>query len=144
MAILGFSVVQACRFTENDVLCEWIAGAKDAHLHTWFQRRGQKPMIHPRDDLFEGRRGQKGRICTRRRACSSGGTHFASLRSALLPSPASSLPRELVSGRHLPLPEAVGRPRPPCCPSVRLLRLHWKMAMKKGGRDFRPPFVCIN
>ena len=42
-----------------------------------------------------------------------GGTHSAALRSALLPFPASSLPRELVSGRHLPLPEAVGRPRPP-------------------------------
>ena len=34
-----------------------------------------------------------------------GGTHSAVLRSALLPFPASSLPRELVSGRHLPLPE---------------------------------------
>ena len=42
-----------------------------------------------------------------------GGTHSAALRSALLPFPASSLPRELVSGRHLPLPEAVGWPRPP-------------------------------
>ena len=50
-----------------------------------------------------------------------GGTHSASLRSALLPSPASSQPRELVSGRHLPLPEAVGRPRPPrlaACPAA--------------------------
>lgn len=47
MAVLGFSVVQACRFTENDVLCEWMAGAKDAHLHTWFQRRGQKPTFAP-------------------------------------------------------------------------------------------------
>ena len=37
-----------------------------------------------------------------------GGTHSAALRSALLPFPASSLPRELVSGRHLPLPEALG------------------------------------
>ena len=44
-----------------------------------------------------------------------GGTHSAALRSALLPFPASSLPRELVSGRHLPLPEAVGWPRPPYC-----------------------------
>ena len=42
-----------------------------------------------------------------------GGAHSAALRSALLPFPASSLPRELVSGRHLPLPEAVGWPRPP-------------------------------
>ena len=42
-----------------------------------------------------------------------GGTHSAALRSALLPFPASSLPRELVSGRHLPLSEAVGWPRPP-------------------------------
>ena len=41
------------------------------------------------------------------------GTHSAALRSALLPFPASSLPRELVSGRHLPLSEAVGWPRPP-------------------------------
>ena len=31
-----------------------------------------------------------------------GGTHSAALRSALLPFPASSLPRELVSGRHPP------------------------------------------
>ena len=54
---------------------------------------------------------------------SRGGTHSASLRSALLPSPASSQPRELVSGRHLPLPEAVGRPRPPRppdCPAAPL------------------------
>ena len=42
-----------------------------------------------------------------------GGTHSAALRSALLPFPASSLPRELVFGRHLPLSEAVGWPRPP-------------------------------
>ena len=41
-----------------------------------------------------------------------GGTHSAALRSALLPFPASSLPQELVSGKHLPLPEAVGWPRP--------------------------------
>ena len=49
---------------------------------------------------------------TRYRCCQVaqyGGTHSA----ALLPFPASSLPRELVSGRHLPLPEAVGWPRPP-------------------------------
>jgi len=45
---------------------------------------------------------------SRRQAVRHGGTHSALLRSALLPSPASSLPRELVSGRHLPLPEAVG------------------------------------
>ena len=38
------------------------AGAKDAHLHTWFQRRGQNPTIRPRDDQFEGRRVQKGVI----------------------------------------------------------------------------------
>ncbi len=38
-----------------------------------------------------------------------GGAHSAALRSALLPFPASSLPRELVSGRHLPLPEAANR-----------------------------------
>ena len=42
-----------------------------------------------------------------------GGAHSAALRSALLPFPASSLPRELVSGRHLPLSEAVGWQRPP-------------------------------
>ncbi len=42
-----------------------------------------------------------------------GGAHSAALRSALLPFPASSLLRELVSGKHLPLPEAVGWPRPP-------------------------------
>ncbi len=50
---------------------------------------------------------------------SHGGTHSALLRSALLPSPASSLTRELVSGRHLPLPEAVGWPRPPWLPDCR-------------------------
>ena len=42
-----------------------------------------------------------------------GGAHSAALRSALLPFPASSLPRELVSDRHLPLSEAVCWPRPP-------------------------------
>ena len=55
-----------------------------------------------------------------RQAVSHGGTHSASLRSALLPSPASSLSRELVSGRHLPLPEAVGWPRPPPLPACPL------------------------
>ena len=53
---------------------------------------------------------------TRYRCCQVvryGGAHSAALRSALLPFPASSLPRELVSGRHLPLSEAVGWPRPP-------------------------------
>lgn len=53
------------------------------------------------------------RPVSHRQSGSSGGTHSALLRSALLPSPASSLPRELVSGRYLPLPEAVGWPRPP-------------------------------
>ena len=48
-----------------------------------------------------------------RQVAQYGGAHSAALRSALLPFPASSLPRELVSGRHLPLPEAVGWPRPP-------------------------------
>ena len=56
-------------------------------------------------------------ICRSRYRCCQvvryGGTHSAALRSALLPFPASSLPRELVSGRHLPLSEAVGWPRPP-------------------------------
>ena len=42
-----------------------------------------------------------------------GGAHSAALGSALLPFPASSLPRELVSGRHLPLSEAMGWPRQP-------------------------------
>ena len=64
------------------------------------------------------------RLCFRAgQAVSSGGTHSALLRSTLLPSPASSLPRELVSGRHLPLPEAVGWPRPPeltACPAYTL------------------------
>ena len=46
-----------------------------------------------------------------------GGAHSAALRSALLPFPASSLPRELVSGRHLPLPEAVDWSRPPYRPT---------------------------
>lgn len=84
MAILEFSVVLACRFTENDVLCEWMtgangpdlhtAGAEDAYLPTWFQRRGQKPMIRTREVQCEGRRGQKGRICTRESddVCKSG------------------------------------------------------------------------
>ena len=48
-----------------------------------------------------------------RQVAQYGGAHSAALRSTLLPFPASSLPRELVSGRHLPLPEAVGWPRPP-------------------------------
>ena len=48
-----------------------------------------------------------------RQVAQYGGTHSAALRSALLPFPASSLPRELVSGRHLPLSEAVGWQRPP-------------------------------
>ena len=52
-------------------------------------------------------------VISRRPAVSHGGTHSALLRSALLPSPSSSLSRELVSGRHLPLSEAVGWPRPP-------------------------------
>ena len=46
-------------------------------------------------------------VISRRLAVRHGGTHSALLRSALLPSSASSLSRELVSGRHLPLPEAV-------------------------------------
>ena len=112
-------------------------------FYTGAQPRGQKPTICTREEQYEGRRGQNSRICTRglklegitglrrvthdtiacsmrhtclvsrRQAGSGGGTHSASLRSALLPSPASSLSRELVSGRHLPLPEAVGWPRPP-------------------------------
>ena len=49
-----------------------------------------------------------GRDIVRCQVTQYGGTHSAALRSALLPFPASSLPRELVSGRHLPLPEAVG------------------------------------
>ena len=49
-------------------------------------------------------------VISRRLAVRHGGTHSALLRSALLPSPASSLSRELVSGRHLP-PERF-RPRP--------------------------------
>lgn len=34
MAVLGLSVVQACRFTENDVLCEWMTGANGPEVHT--------------------------------------------------------------------------------------------------------------
>mgnify|MGYP007122672762 CR=1 FL=1 len=59
-------------------------------------------------------------VISRRQAVSHGGTHSALLRSALLPSPASSLSRELVSGRHLPLSEAVGWPRPPWLTACRL------------------------
>ena len=44
-------------------------------------------------------------VISRRLAVRHGGTHSALLRSALLPSPASSLSRELVSGRHFPLSE---------------------------------------
>ena len=40
-------------------------------------------------------------VISRRQAVSHGGTYSALLRSVLLPSPASSLSRELVSGRHL-------------------------------------------
>ena len=53
---------------------------------------------------------------TQYRLSQGGAVRRSSLRCApfvLLPFPASSLPRELVSGRHLPLPEAVGWPRPP-------------------------------
>ena len=49
-------------------------------------------------------------VILRRQAVSHGETHSALLRSALLPSPASSRERELVSGRHLP-PKRF-RPRP--------------------------------
>ena len=56
----------------------------------------------------------QGSICRSQHRLSSGdAVRRSSLRSALLPFPASSLPRELVSGRHLPLPEAMGWPRPP-------------------------------
>ena len=64
-----------------------------------------------------------------------GGAHSAALRSALLPFPASSLPRELVSGRHLPLPEAVGRPRPPYRTAWRTTcRLRGPSSLKNGVR----------
>ena len=46
-------------------------------------------------------------VISRRQAIRHGGTHSALLRSALLQSPASSLSRELLFCRHLPLPEAV-------------------------------------
>ena len=46
-------------------------------------------------------------VISRRQAIRHGGTLFALLRSALLPPPASSLSRELLSCSHLPLPEAV-------------------------------------
>lgn len=75
------------------------------------------------------------RPVSHRQSGSSGGTHSALLRSALLPSPASSLSRELVSGRHLPLPEAVGWPRPPwltACPS---LRTWWKAYRLRCGNS---------
>ena len=61
---------------------------------------------------------------SRRQAVCLGGTHSALLRSALLPSPASSLSRELVSGRHLPLPEAVGWPRPPWLTACQVSHRH--------------------
>ena len=71
-----------------------------------------------------------------------GGTHSAALRSALLPFPASSLPRELVSGRHLPLPEAVGWPRPPyratCQTTCRLVPSPLKNGVRK--RHYLPRF----
>ena len=75
-----------------------------------------------------------------------GGTHSAALRSALLPFPASSLPRELVSGRHLPLPEAVGWPRPPYCTiwqtTCRLMPSPLKNGVRK--RHFSPRFRKLN
>ena len=108
-------------------------------------RRGQNGWICPREPIVVSERGGFVHVGWRaliivdfdvviidpiasidvphRQPGSSGGTHSASLCSALLPSPASSLPRELVSGRHLPLPEAVGRPRPPRppdCPAAPL------------------------
>ena len=83
-------------------------------------RRGQ-PRKSMRVAMSRGRPRKsmtcQGSICRSRYRCCQvaqyGGTHSAALRSALLPFPASSLPRELVSGRHLPLSEAVGWPRPP-------------------------------
>ena len=71
-----------------------------------------------------------------------GGTHSAALRSVLLPFPASSLPRELVSGRHLPLPEAMGCPRPPyrttCQTTWRLRHSTLENGVRK--RHFLPRF----
>ena len=47
MAILGFAVVQACRFTENDVLCEWIAGANGPEVHTAGGKRAESAHVNP-------------------------------------------------------------------------------------------------
>ena len=84
-------------------------------------------------------------MISRRQAVSHGGTHSALLRSALLPSPASSLARELVSGRHLPLSEAVGWPRPPWLTACRLhlvivLFFLWRL---DGGynAELHPEFI---
>ena len=79
-------------------------------------------------------------VISRRQAVSHGGTHSALLRSALLPSPASSLSRELVSGRHLPLSEAVGWPRPPYCATWRTT-CRWRKRCKKT--PFFTPFQKI-
>ena len=95
-------------------------GAEWPDLHTWFETWGHYRLttchtwhhcLFDASHLPTSMRHTWPVSCGQAGSC--GGTHSASLRSALLPSPASSLPRELVSGRHLPLPEAVGWPRPP-------------------------------
>ena len=80
------------------------------------------------------------------RVAQYGGAHSAALRSALLPFPASSLPRELVSGRHLPLPEAVGWPRPPYRTTRQTTcRLRGPSSLKNGvrKRHYLPRFKKI-
>ena len=88
------------------------------HLSMSYRRgRTRKSMT------FQGSFASHDIIC--RQVGRYGGAHSAALRSALLPFPASSLPRELVSGRHLPLSEAVGWPRPPyrtTCQTICMLR----------------------
>ena len=82
---------------------------------------------------------------TRHLLLSGGAVRRNSLRCAPFGPPtvsASSLPLELVSGRHLPLPEAVGWPRPPyrttCQTTCRLRPLTLENGVRK--RHYLPRF----
>ena len=137
---------------KNSLTC-----AERPYLHTWIQWREQKRRFCPRGLTHEKYHCWLVTIGTiasfdvlfwpasRRQAVCLGGTHSALLRSALLPSPASSLSRELVSGRHLPLPEAVGWPRPPWLTACLATLRHWHKAWTAQCWSFRQKMVkCLS
>ena len=113
MAVLGFSVVQACRFTENDVLCEWMAGANGPEVHT------PTGMQQRRNSLRFAPFGPPTVSCV-----------LAVARTCIRQAPPTSRGRGPATSAVLPVRSAT---------SATL-----EKAMKKGGRDFRPPFVRIN